>query len=157
MEILIILPILAVSSVFTIKMAAAESKPPHYSSLLVMAEAAIEDCYEDAAQSVKVQLTDESFDEILKGSRTNLSHNAKCLRYCIMRKNGLLNIDNSIDEENILQIFQIIHPQVEKDSLLDVLQKCSRETNKQADNCERAFMASSCILRELQEDGVTDI
>lgn len=39
-------------------MAAAESKPPHYSSLLVMAEAAIEDCYEDAAQSVKVQLTD---------------------------------------------------------------------------------------------------
>lgn len=34
------------------------SNPPHYSSLRVMAEAAIEDCYEDAAESVKVQITD---------------------------------------------------------------------------------------------------
>ncbi|XP_050330268.1 general odorant-binding protein 19d-like isoform X3 [Bactrocera neohumeralis] len=157
MEILIVLPILAVSSVFTITIAAAESEPPHYSSLRVMAEAAIEDCYEDSAQSVKVQITDESFDEIVKGSRTNLSHNAKCLRYCIMRKNGLLSMDNSIDEENILQIFEIIHPQIKKDSLLDVLHKCSRETDKQTDNCERAFVATSCMLRELQADGITDI
>ncbi|XP_011187239.1 general odorant-binding protein 19d-like isoform X1 [Zeugodacus cucurbitae] len=153
-----ILPIFAVlSSIYTITMASADAKPPHYSALRVVAEAAIADCYEDSAQSVKVQITDEGFDEIVKGSRTNLTHNAKCIRYCIMRKNGLLNNDNSIDKENILQIFQIIHPQIEKDLLLNVLQKCSQEADKQANNCERAFVTSSCILQELSEDGVTDI
>lgn len=92
----------------------ADSKPPHYSSLRLMAEDAIGDCYEDAARSVKVEITDgmtyrlgfqywvciffnhgyftEGFDELLKGSRDNLSRNAKCLRYCIMRKNGLVSL-----------------------------------------------------------------
>ncbi|XP_004525139.2 general odorant-binding protein 19d [Ceratitis capitata] len=135
----------------------ADSKPPHYSSLRLMAEDAIGDCYEDAARSVKVEITDEGFDELLKGSRDNLSRNAKCLRYCIMRKNGLLNELNSVDEEKIIQIFQIIHPQIEREKLLSVIRKCSEETEKQTDNCERAFLAAKCILLELKEDGVTDI
>ncbi|XP_054728756.1 general odorant-binding protein 19d-like [Anastrepha obliqua] len=135
----------------------ADLQPPHYGPLRAMTEAAIEDCYEDAAQKVKVEITDEGFEELLKGSRDNLMHNTKCLRYCIMRKNGLFNASNSLDKEKLVDIFEIIHPQVEKEKLLNVLQKCAEKTEKETDNCERASVAAMCVLDELKGEGVTNI
>ncbi|XP_036339672.1 general odorant-binding protein 19d-like [Rhagoletis pomonella] len=157
MRVLSVLTICLAISLLPVSMLADPPPPPHYDSLRTMAEAAVEDCYEDADQSVKVEITDEGFDELLRGSRDNLLRNTKCLRYCIMRKNGLINAGNSIDEDRVVEIFEIIHPQIEKEKLIKVLQKCSDETEKQIDNCERAFAAATCVLGELKGQGVTDI
>uniref|UniRef100_A0A1A9W931 Uncharacterized protein n=1 Tax=Glossina brevipalpis TaxID=37001 RepID=A0A1A9W931_9MUSC len=69
-----------------------ETRTSNFELLMEMVRKAINECYEDEANTIKIEITEEGFIDILQGQQEQVSRNGKCLRYCILKSHNLNNI-----------------------------------------------------------------
>ncbi|XP_075157247.1 uncharacterized protein LOC142230486 isoform X3 [Haematobia irritans] len=126
-------------------------------SLLEMAKNSVIDCYEDDAKTKKIDITDDGLQDIAKGSR-NAVRNAKCIRYCIMKKHGLFTADNSLDETAVVPFFTyLFNNAIDIHHLKGIIASCNDGITNETDRCERSHKATMCILEKLQAAGLKNV
>ncbi|XP_061401109.1 uncharacterized protein LOC133336852 [Musca vetustissima] len=126
-------------------------------ALLEMAKMSVEDCYEDEAKTKKIEITDDGFQDILMGSRDAV-RNAKCIRYCIMKKHDLFSEDNSLDETAVIPFFTyLFNNAVEIQQLKGIIAMCNEGIMGETDRCERSHKATMCILEKFNAAGMKNI
>nr|BAS69453.1 odorant-binding protein 14 [Delia platura] len=125
--------------------------------LMEIVKASVENCYEDEANTKKIEVTEAGFEDIANGSRDAV-RNAKCIRYCIMKKHNLFSPDNSLNESEIIPFFAyLFNNSIDNNHLKSIIAECNDVIVKENDRCERSYMANSCILQKLNESGMKDI
>ncbi|KAI8115403.1 hypothetical protein FF38_09247 [Lucilia cuprina] len=125
--------------------------------LMELAKVSVEDCYEDEENTKKIEISDTGFEDIANGSRDAV-RNAKCIRYCIMKKHNLFSADNSLNESEIIPFFTyLFNNAIDKNHLKTIIAECNNVIARETDRCERSHMANGCILQRLNESGMKDI
>ncbi|TMW51697.1 hypothetical protein DOY81_003189 [Sarcophaga bullata] len=125
--------------------------------LKAIAQASVVDCYEDEENTKKIEITEAGFEDIFSGSRDAI-RNAKCIRYCIMKKHNLFSSDNSLNESEIVPFFvHLFNDAIDRNHLKHIIAACNTEISRETDRCERSHMANTCILKHLNESGMKDI
>ncbi|XP_073829646.1 uncharacterized protein [Musca autumnalis] len=132
-------------------------QPDSSNALLEMAKMSVEDCYEDDAKTKKIEITDDGFQDIVKGSRDAV-RNAKCIRYCIMKKHELFSEDNSLDETAVIPFFTyLFNNAIEINHLKEIIANCNGSIAGETDRCERSHKATMCILEKFNAAGLKNI
>ncbi|XP_065365924.1 general odorant-binding protein 19d-like [Calliphora vicina] len=125
--------------------------------LMELAKTSVIDCYEDEENTKKIEITETGFEDIANGSRDAV-RNAKCIRYCIMKKHNLFSDDNSLNEAEIVPFFAyLFNNTIDKNHLKGIIADCNKAIARETDRCERSYMANNCILQRLNESGMKGI
>uniref|UniRef100_A0A1A9VRE4 Uncharacterized protein n=1 Tax=Glossina austeni TaxID=7395 RepID=A0A1A9VRE4_GLOAU len=130
-----------------------QTKTSNFEILMDMIRESVHECYEDEANTIKIEITEEGFRDILQGQQEELSRNGKCLRYCILRNNNLFTPDNLLSEEDVLKFFENLFAvkAIDTNVVQQIIKKCDEVMKHEQDRCERAHTASVCILKQLKQ------
>ncbi|KAL9884738.1 uncharacterized protein ACN427_011483 [Glossina fuscipes fuscipes] len=125
----------------------------NFEILMDMIRESVRECYEDEANTIKIEISEEGFRDILQGEQEEVSRNGKCLRYCILKNNNLFTPDNLLSEEDVLQFFENLFAvrDIDTNIIQHIIKKCDKAMKHEEDRCERAHTASVCILKQLKE------
>uniref|UniRef100_A0A1B0FND2 Uncharacterized protein n=1 Tax=Glossina morsitans morsitans TaxID=37546 RepID=A0A1B0FND2_GLOMM len=56
-----------------------QTKTSNFEILMDMIRESVHECYEDEANTIKIEITEEGFRDILQGQQEEVSRNGKCL------------------------------------------------------------------------------
>uniref|UniRef100_A0A1A9ZLV6 Uncharacterized protein n=1 Tax=Glossina pallidipes TaxID=7398 RepID=A0A1A9ZLV6_GLOPL len=135
-----------------------QTKTSNFETLMDMIRESVHECYEDEANTIKIEITEEGFHDILQGQQEEVSRNGKCLRYCILKHNNLFTPGNLLSEEDVLKFFENLFAvkAIDTNVIQQIIEKCDEAMKHEEDRCERAHTASVCILKQLKQFEIID-
>ncbi|KAM7350567.1 general odorant-binding protein 19d-like [Cochliomyia hominivorax] len=126
-------------------------------NIMELAKTSVIDCYEDEENTKKIEITDAGFEDLASGSR-DVIRNAKCIRYCIMKKHKLFSDDNTLNESAFIPfLVYLFDNSVDKNHIKTIIADCNKVIAEEADRCELSHKANNCILEHLNKSGLKDI
>ncbi|XP_017129926.1 general odorant-binding protein 19d [Drosophila elegans] len=98
--------------------------------------------------------TDEDVEQLMKHVAPE-SHEAKCLRACVLKKFQIMDEAGKVNKENAVQMVKAMskHDAEKEDAPADVVAKCEG-IETPPDHCDAAAAFEDCIYEQIKEHGL---
>nr|QIS77199.1 OBP6 [Episyrphus balteatus] len=130
---------------------------PDRDALLKFVRAAIDDCYEDDAKTIKVEATGAAFESLIT-SDPNPPRATKCMRFCVMKSHNLYNEDNTLNIKQVQELFKHVYPEIMDETKLNIVgettEQCVSHSATVEDRCEKSHDIAMCMITKLAQRGI---
>ncbi|XP_030381551.1 general odorant-binding protein 19d [Scaptodrosophila lebanonensis] len=99
--------------------------------------------------------SDDDVSQLMKHEMAE-SHEAKCLRACVMKKIGIMDDSGKLDKDQAIAMVKAMsHDDAEKEAArIDIVEKCEAIETPE-DHCEAASAYEACIHEHIHEHGLS--